>query len=149
MSDRTNSQANLLGTRATFVMNVCALVLASVITVEAIYIQHADLGYVVPGDILLCFFPVIVMFVIRSEPFSFFYLLAHLGISIGLFSAALGVFAGTVKLSKAHNPLFLLVLFTMLTIVCVAVYVLVALIKLIFSNLSSERARRRADSPNT
>jgi hypothetical protein len=37
MSDRTNPQANLLGTRATFVMNVCALVLASVITVEAIY----------------------------------------------------------------------------------------------------------------
>ncbi|MGY4624154.1 hypothetical protein [Bradyrhizobium sp. USDA 4486] len=83
------------------------------------------------------------MFVIRSEPFSFFHLLAHLGISIGLFSGALGVFAGTVKLSKAHNPFFLLVLFTMLTIVCVAAYVVVALIKLTFSNLSSERARRR------
>lgn len=131
------SSIDLTGSRVTLVANVAALVVALVILVEVAIIENKHFGYVLASDPFLCFFPTMVMFVVRSEPFSCFFLFLHSLISIRLLFVALDVIAGADRIGKGDNPLFVLVLFEMATIVCLAVYVAVALTRLLFRGFSS------------
>jgi hypothetical protein len=74
------------------------------------------------------------MFVIRSEPFSCAFLLAYITIVLRLGFALYGA----EKISKGNNPLFVLVLFGMVTVVCLFAYVVVVLIKSIASAFSKK-----------
>lgn len=142
MSDRTKPPTNIFERRVTLIANICALLLACVIAAEVVYVEYADLRYVVPGDVMLCLFPAAVMFVIKSEPFSFVFLLAHLVISIRLFLVVRGISTESFNFTNGNDPLFILVLFGAATVICLAIYVLVALIKFIVSHLSSENLDR-------
>jgi hypothetical protein len=126
-----------MGSSATRVANLAALVFAFLIVVESSYIEHRHWGYVLPSDTFLGFFPAIVMFVVRSEPFSFAFLLSYVFISIRLAFVVHGAYAGVDQITKGNNPLFILVLFCMITVVCLTAYVIGALVKLIASHFSS------------
>jgi hypothetical protein len=128
----------LTGSRATLFANVGALVLACAVFVEVVVIENARFGHVLPSDPFLCFFPVMVMFVVRSEPFSFAFLLAHFLISLRLFFTVHDVLAGVHRFSRANDPLFMLTLFEMATVVCLVVYVASTLIKSVVSSFSKQ-----------
>ncbi|QPF94751.1 hypothetical protein [Bradyrhizobium commune] len=134
MQNEVNPKVNPFGSRATFVMNVCALVLACVVLTEVAVIENQRFGHALPSDPFLCFFPALIMFVVRSEPFSFFFLLAHLLVSVRLTFPVFGIAAGTYKFSRADDPLFILVLFTMATAICFVAFVFVALIRFLVAH---------------
>lgn len=100
MSNRTKPTTKICGPCVTFFTNACALVLAFIIAVEAAYIQHADLGYVLASDVIFCFFPAAAMFVIKSKPLSFVFLLAHLFISIRLLVVVRDISTGSFKFTN-------------------------------------------------
>lgn len=127
---------NLTGSRATFIANISAAVIACAVLIEVAIIENARWGHVLASDPFLCFFPVLVMLVVRSEPFSFAFLLIYLGVLLRLSFTVQGILAGTYKFRKADDPLFILVLFTMVTVVCLAAYLVTALLRSIATALS-------------
>jgi hypothetical protein len=64
---------NLIGSRPTLIVNLCALAVAAVLAMEATYIVHERLGYYLPLDSLAFLFPALVMFIVRNRNFSFFF----------------------------------------------------------------------------
>jgi hypothetical protein len=79
------------------------------------------------------------MFIVRSTPFSSVFLLACVVIAIQLSVVVKGLVVGSYKFTRANDPLFFILAFTMVTIVCFAGYVVTALIRLIISHFSSEK----------
>ena len=132
------SSIDLTGSRVTLVANVGALAVALVVLVEVAIIENKHFGHVLAADPFLCLFPAMVMFAVRSEPFSCFFLSFYFLISIRLLFVAYDVVEGADRIGKGDNPLFVLVLFGMATIVCFVVYVVVVLIRLLFTRVSSE-----------
>ena len=131
------SSIDLTGSRVTLVANVVALAAALVVLVEVAIIENKHFGHVLAADPFLCFFPAMVMFVVRSEPFSCLLLLFYSLISIRLLFVAYDVVEGADRIGKGDNPLFVLVLFGMATIVSLVVYAVVALTRLLFTSASS------------
>lgn len=80
---------NLTGSRATLIANVCALVVAIVIAIEAFYIAHERYGIFRPFDVWGPFVPVVAMFIVRNSKFSYCFLF--------FYAAVLGVMSYQVR----------------------------------------------------
>ncbi|CCE07757.1 membrane hypothetical protein [Bradyrhizobium sp. STM 3843] len=128
------SSVNLTGSRATLIANIIASIVAFMIAVEVTYIEDVQFGHVLPNDTFLCFFPAIVMFLVRSEPLSYLFLLIYSIISIDLLFVARDLFIGISRFSKGNDPLLVLVLFAMVTGACLIAYFLISLMRLAISS---------------
>ena len=119
-------QTDFTGSRATLIANIGAVVLAFMILIEAAIIVWRSFGYLATGaGALICFLPVAGMFIIRSEPFSFAFLFAHFVLVVRLGFAIYNV----ETISKGNNPLFMIVLFGMATVVCLVAYLGISLVR--------------------
>ncbi|MGJ4942908.1 hypothetical protein ACQR1W_20190 [Bradyrhizobium sp. HKCCYLS1011] len=128
------SSVNLTGSRATLIANIIASIVAFMIAVEVTYIEDVQFGYVLPNDTFLCFFPAIVMFLVRNEPLSCLFLVIYSIIFIDLLFVARDLFIGISRFSKGNDPLLVLVLFAMATGACLIAYFLISLMRLAISS---------------
>jgi hypothetical protein len=128
---------NSTGSRSTLIANVWALVLASVVIVEGAYItlavhQRPSLENYLTHDAWGFFIPALVMLIIRSRIFSWFFLILYIALSIQMFFEARSIFLGTFK----HPPSWAssvgyIVPFSIISIFCLATYAIFALIDLV------------------
>jgi hypothetical protein len=119
---------NLIGSRSTLIANVCALVVAIVAIDEGAYIVHERLGYYRPQDIYGFLLPALAMFIIRNQIFSWFFLAIYIALSIQMFFQARSLYLGSYG-NPFGNPLGNFGLFFLLSLICLAIYAAVALVK--------------------
>ncbi len=120
---------NLIGSRPARIVNICALVVASIVLVEGAYIVHERIGIFRPFDYWGPFVPAFVMLVVRNRTFSFCFLLLYVALSIELFSRARSAYLGTYNYPGAKDPLEWLGIFFVFSIICLASYLGVTLLR--------------------
>jgi hypothetical protein len=139
---------NLIGSRATLNANLCALVSASIQTVEGAFIVHECLGYYLPQDTWAFFTPTVVMFIIRNRIFSYCFVALHIALSIQMFFQARSVYLGTyVNADQKFGPLSFLPIFFVVSAVCLAIYAADALIRFAISQFASQPPVPIGDDP--
>jgi hypothetical protein len=132
---------NLIGSRTTLILNVCALVVASVVWAEEVYVRQVGYsGLLDPIPALFCysFFPAIVMLIIRNRTFSYCFLLLYVANAIQMALAVRSAYLtgpfhdlpGTI-----HNIWSLL--FLLVSGICLGIYVAHALVRFAISAFSS------------
>jgi hypothetical protein len=125
---------NLIGSRPTLIVNLCALAVAAVLTMEATYIVHERLGYYLPLDSLAFLFPALVMFIVRNRNFSFFFLALYIAVLVHMSAQARGIYLGVYTPGpEKGGPLGLLPPFFLLSAFCLAMYAAGASIRLLKS----------------
>jgi hypothetical protein len=135
---------NLIGSRSTLVANVCALVVASVVVAEGAYIvlvYHArpSAGNYLTHDAWVYFIPALVMFIIRTRIFSWFFLVLYIALSIRMFFQARSLYLGTYRVPVWADPLGFLPWFFLLSMGCLAFYAAVALVRFVASQFDSRQ----------
>jgi len=131
---------SLFGSRATLIANLCALAVASTVIAEGAYIVHERMGYYRPQDAWGFLFPALVMFIIRSRIFSFFFLALYVALSIQMFLQARSIYLGTYEHAvEKGGPLGYLPLFFFVSMACLAIYVAVASIRVAISKFTSAK----------
>jgi hypothetical protein len=117
------------------IANVCALGLACVAVAEGEYITHGARGYYLPQDAWTYFVPALVMFIVRNRIFSYCFLAIYILNSIQMFFDVRSIFQGTyVDTSFKFDPPISNLLFFSFSIICVFVYMVVALLSAITKN---------------
>lgn len=127
---------SVTGSRPVLIANACAFALASATALAVLYIEHAQYGDRLHNDFPLCFVPVFAMFLIRKPAFSCVFLLLHLVVLARLLSFVPSIADGTYRYSYANDPVFIMVPFLMLSVVCLAVYLTIVFIRGVISALS-------------
>lgn len=119
---------NLTGSRATLIANVCALIIASIVIAEGAYIVRAHYGFYMPQDAPFFLFPALVMFIIRNQKFSFFFLTLYIALAVQMFVQAQGLYSsGPVPWNGKWGPLLFLPPFFFLSVFSLVVYTIYAL----------------------
>lgn len=113
---------SLFGSRATLIANVCALIVASIVAVEAGYIDHKVLGINASNNYWDAFFPAFVMFVIRNSIFSWPLLLLYIALAIQMFYQSQLIFFGSYDPGPRGELLGYLGLFLFISMGCLAIY---------------------------
>jgi hypothetical protein len=113
----------LTGSRLTLTANVCALVVATVVAVEGIYIIRKIDGHSWGSGWFASFFPAIVMLVIRSSVFSWLMLVLYTALASQMFYQVYLIQVGYQfpPLLK-WGPLGYLTLYILFSLVCLALY---------------------------
>lgn len=136
---------DLTGSRSTLVTNVCALVVAAIAVAEGAYIVHERLGYYLPQDAWAFLFPALVMFIIRSRNFSFFFLALYIALSIQMFVEARRIYLGVyMPPPEKWGPLGLLTVFFLLALFCLMMYALGVSIRFVRRQVGLEDPRYRS-----
>lgn len=117
---------NLTGGRTTLKLNISALVLALIISIEVAYLTYRALGRFVWQDCLLIFIPALVMFIIRDRGYSYTFFFLHLVIAIEMFARCWSNYFDGPASVKFFLPEPLLLVLA--SLVCLAVYGLWVLI---------------------
>ena len=134
---------NLIGSRVTLILNVRALVVASVVGAETVYIERY--GYEILSDSFLALFfsafiPAFIMLIIRNRTFSYCFLFLYAAIAIqmarGVRSAYL---TGAFHVLPGSIHFIWLLLFFLISVVCLGIFVAHALIGFAISVRSSGR----------
>jgi hypothetical protein len=114
---------SVFGSRATLIANICALVVAAVIAVEAAYIVRKNLGNSMGGGWLVSFVPAIVMFVVRNSVFSWCMLFLYAALASQMFYQVYLIEVGYQfpPLIK-WGPLGYLTLYLLFSLACLALY---------------------------
>lgn len=124
----------LLGSRATLIASLCALVVACVVIAQGAYIVHECRGYYRPQDIVPSIVPAIVMFIIRNWLFSFCFLALHVALSMQMFYQAQSIHLASYACGgRLGDPLGNTMLLFLVSIICLAVYLMIALVRLAIS----------------
>jgi hypothetical protein len=131
---------NLIGSRSTLIANVCALVVALAAIPTGIYIVHERLGYYRPQDILAFLLPALVMFIVRNRIFSWFFLVLYIAELSLMFIQARSLYLGTLRPPFGiGEPLGYFQLFFLFSLVCVAIYAVVSLVRFVASQFDSRQ----------
>jgi hypothetical protein len=132
---------NLIGSRTTLVLNVCALVVASVVWAEAVYVRQVGYaGLLDPIPALFCysFFPAIVMLIIRNRTFSYCFLFLYVANTILMALAVRSAYlTGPIHDLPGTIHFTWLLLFLLVSVICLAIFVAHALGRLAISAFSS------------
>jgi hypothetical protein len=126
---------NLTGSPPTLIANVCALMLASAVAIDhTLIIRHyieygrRDLGS--ENEFWIAFIPALAMLVIRNRTFSFCFLMLYVLLSISMFlDVQARYFLGTHRF--VSQPLTSLVAFVFAAIGCLAIYAVIAFIRIV------------------
>lgn len=113
---------NLIGGRAALKLNVCAVIVALIVSVEGAYIDDRVLGRLRISELLFSFVPVIAMFLVRNKIFSVVFLSLYVALVIQMVFQASSLHSGTYEGAGAKDPLGYLGLFVVLSLVSVAIY---------------------------
>jgi hypothetical protein len=134
----------LTGSRTTLTANVCGLVMAFAVVAEGAYIVHQCFGYYRPQDIWAFLIPAIVMFVIRDRIFSFCFLALYIALFIQMFFQARIIHVDPNACGgRLDDPLGYMALFFVISVICLAIYPVVALTKFIISFVASNSGSER------
>lgn len=137
---------DLTGKRATLILNICALVLALIISAEVTYITYYVYGRLPHwSDWVAGFVPVLVMFIIRSWGFSYIFTFLHFGIAIKYFFVSRSVYFGLLSGIGSKLPFFPLILLFLLSLVCLVAYGSMVLIKAALARLNKRRPATLSD----
>jgi hypothetical protein len=129
---------NLIGSRSTLIANVCALAVAFAVIGEGAYIVHECFGYYRLQDIWGFLTPAIVMFIIRNRMFSFCFLALYVALLIQMFYQARGIHVVSYACGdRLGDPLGNMTLFFVVSVVCLAIYPVIALVNVIISFVAS------------
>jgi len=124
---------SLSGSRPTLIANLCALVVAFAAIAEGAYIVHGCYGYYRPQDVLSFLTPPVVMFIIRNWIFSFCFLALYVALIVQMFYQARSIHLVSYACgSRLGDPLGNIELFFVVSVICLAIYLVIAL--LIFIN---------------
>jgi hypothetical protein len=132
---------NQIGSRSTFIANVCALFVAAVMVAEGGYIQiltheRPSVDNYLTHEAWSFFIPALVMFIIRNRICSWFFLVLYIALSIQMFFQARSIFLGTYE---HHLPPwgsrlgYLAPFLIFFPIFCLGIYAFVALIDCVAS----------------
>ncbi|MEH2513950.1 hypothetical protein V1291_005304 [Nitrobacteraceae bacterium AZCC 1564] len=113
---------NLTGGRTVLILNVCALILALIVSVEATFIDYRIFGWLRPSDWLFAFVPVTAMFLVRNKMFSIAFLSLYVGLAIQMCFQAWSLYSGTYRDGGAKDPLGYMGIFLLLSLVCLVAY---------------------------
>ena len=135
---------NLTRSRATLIANVCALLVACAIFAEALYITREMDAYYHPGTStqasnFLVFMPALLMFLVWKRSFSYCLLLMHIAVAIVTFLPVLAIYLGTYRHTPSEQPLMFVVLFLMLSLVCLAIWIAFFIVRAAILVLRNER----------
>lgn len=136
---------NLTGGRTTLVLNICALALALIITIEGAYIIYRIFGWYNRSDWIASLVPVLVMFIIRNRGFSYVFLFLHILVALALFSTSRHVYLGTYKSYGAKYPIQDVGYFFFVSLVCLAVYCAAILVLFVARTLTRRLKSHKAD----
>lgn len=120
---------NLTGGRTTLILNICALVLAFIINIEGAYIIYRVFGWYNRSDWVAGFVPVLVMFVIRNRRFTYTFLFLHIALALQMFFQSRSIYLDTYEHAGAKYPLEYLGFFFFVSLLCLAAYGIIALIR--------------------
>ena len=120
----------------TLIANICGLIMAFVVVAQGDYIVHECFGYYRPLDAPVFFAPAIVMLIVRNRIFSCTFLTLYLALSIQMFYQARLIHV--VPDACGHEPLGYSALFFVLSIMCLAIYAVVVLIRFIIFLFSAD-----------
>jgi hypothetical protein len=130
---------NLIGSRQTLILNICALIFAAVAVAEAIYIEREGFGFFDSATFIFPFFPVFVMFIIRNRTFSCCFLFLYVAVAILMAFHARSIYFGTFRRVSTSIPLAELLLFFLLSVGCLGIYIAYALIRFAMSAFVSRK----------
>jgi hypothetical protein len=129
---------NLTGSRATLIANICALVVAFAAIAEGAYIVHECFGYYRLQDIWAFLAPAIVMFIVRNRIFSFCFLALYAALFVQMFYQARLIHLDPEACGgRLDGPLGYMALFFVISVICLAIYPLAALVKFVISFVAS------------
>jgi hypothetical protein len=135
----TDTPMSILGSRSTLIANVCALIAALVATAEGAYIVHECFGYYRPQDFLGFVFPALVTFIIRNRIFSFCFLALYVALLIQMFYQARSIHLVPYSCrDRLGDPLGNMTLFFVVSVICLAIYPVIALVNFIISLVASK-----------
>lgn len=120
---------DLTGGRTTLILNICALILALITNVEGTYIIYGLYGWINRSDWLAGFIPVVVMFIIRNQRFSYLFLFFHVILAIQMGFQARSVHLGTYEYAGAKYPLGYGGALFIASLMCLAIYGAVVLVR--------------------
>jgi len=136
---------NLIGSRTTLVLNVCALVVASVVWAEDIYVKQVGYGGLtdpIPALFCYAFFPAIVMLIIRNRTFSYCFLFLYVAIAIRRALAVRSAYlTGPFHDLPGSITNIWSLLFLVVSAICLGIFIVYALIGFAISMFSSARKR--------
>ncbi|MEH2534691.1 hypothetical protein V1277_006015 [Bradyrhizobium sp. AZCC 1588] len=124
---------NLVGSRPTLIANLSALVLASLVVAEGAYIVHKCFGYYRPQDIWGFLTPAIVMFIIRNRIFSYCFLALYIALFFQMFYQASIIPVDRAACGDKHDPLGYMAVLFVISIICLAIYAVRALVSIVAS----------------
>jgi hypothetical protein len=131
---------NLVGSGSTLIANLCALILASVVAVAGTYLVYECYQRYRPTDLLACFAPAVVMFIIRNRKFSYFFLALSTAPASQILYRARTVHVDVHAAcgGRFEDPVGLLapILF-FLSVACLAIYVAYVLLDFVASKIRS------------
>lgn len=113
---------NLTGGRTTLTLNVCAMIVALVVSLEGAFIDYHIFGRIRPSELLFSFVPVIAMFVIRGRVFSIAFLSLYVALATQMWFQAWSLYSGTYRDGGAKDPLGYMGIFLLLSSVCLVAY---------------------------
>ena len=119
---------SLFGSRTTLIANISGLVVASVIVVEAAYIEHKGLGVHEANDYWSAFIPIFIMFVIRNRIFSWCFLLLYVALASQMFYQAYLIFFDNYGSAPRGGPLGYMRLFLLISLGCLGIYAMGVLV---------------------
>lgn len=125
---------NLTGSRPTLIANICALIVACAVALDqSLIIRHyivygrRDLGSA--NEFWVAFIPAFAMLVIRNRTFSFCFLMLYFLLAISMFLDVQAMYFGTHRFVR--QPLTSLAVFTFAAIGCLAIYAVIAFIRIV------------------
>jgi hypothetical protein len=134
-SDLKQELFNILAVSwTTLIANICGLIMAFVVVAQGDYIVHECLGYYRPQDAPAFFAPAIVMLIVRNRTFSCAFLTLYFALSIQMFYQARSIHIVPGACGGKGDPLGYMVLFFFLSIMCLAIYAVIVLIRMMISD---------------
>jgi hypothetical protein len=134
---------NLIGSRVTLILNICALIVASVVWAEAVYVRQVGYaGLLDPVPALFCysFFPAIVMLIIKNRTFSYCFLFLYVANAILMALAVRSAYlTGPINDLPGTIHFIWLLLFLLTSVICLVIFIANALTGFAISVLSSGR----------
>jgi hypothetical protein len=133
---------NLTGSRATLIVNICAVIVAAVVAIEGYYILFKRYGVVHPLDLWGAFVPALVMFIVRGRIFSYCFLFFYVVVLILLSLEVRLFYLGLYKIPRFEmHPLAPVGAFLVVSTYILAIYAVGSLIWFAYTSLASKRTR--------
>jgi len=127
--------------QTTLILNICALIVASIVAVEGSCILQERSG--VFGGIFRplaywgYFVPAFVMLIVRNRTMSLWFLFFYIVLAIEMYFKALAISSGTYKYAGHESPLGHIGLLIFFSLFCLAIYVVAGLKRIVTRKIAS------------